>query len=78
MVNGEILSLNFSGPIQFEIFCFKKSNAKILPPVVKGENPSVNVVLMEDSAAVMGVAVALGCICLTSFLNRYDKRRNYE
>jgi len=46
-----------------------KENMSFMEYVVKGENPSVNVVLMEDSAAVMGVAVALGCICLTSFLN---------
>lgn len=34
--------------------------------VFRGQDPSVNVVLLEDMAAVMGVAVAMGCMGLTS------------
>ncbi|XP_071550139.1 proton-coupled zinc antiporter SLC30A9, mitochondrial isoform X3 [Panulirus ornatus] len=35
--------------------------------VLRGQDPSVNVVLLEDMAAVMGVAVAMGCMGLTSY-----------
>lgn len=34
--------------------------------VLRGQDPSVNVVLLEDLAAVMGVMVAMGCMGLTS------------
>lgn len=36
--------------------------------VLDGQDPSVNVVLMEDFAAVIGVIVAAGCMGLTSYL----------
>lgn len=36
--------------------------------VLEGQDPSVNVVLMEDFAAVLGVVVAAGCMGLTSYL----------
>ncbi|XP_012267832.2 zinc transporter 9 [Athalia rosae] len=36
--------------------------------VMSGEDPSVNVVLMEDLAAVIGVTAAAGCMGLTSYL----------
>ncbi|XP_014232252.1 zinc transporter 9 [Trichogramma pretiosum] len=36
--------------------------------VMTGQDPSVNVVLMEDLAAVLGVMCAAGCMGLTSFL----------
>lgn len=36
--------------------------------VLEGQDPSVNVVLMEDFAAVLGVIVAAGCMGLTSYL----------
>ncbi|RLU23218.1 hypothetical protein DMN91_003421 [Ooceraea biroi] len=35
--------------------------------VLEGQDPSVNVVLMEDFAAVLGVVVAAGCMGLTSY-----------
>lgn len=35
--------------------------------VMRGNDPSVNVVLLEDAAAVMGVTVAMACMGLTSF-----------
>ncbi|KAK4296232.1 hypothetical protein Pmani_031261 [Petrolisthes manimaculis] len=35
--------------------------------VLRGQDPSVNVVLLEDMAAVVGVGVAMGCMGLTSF-----------
>ncbi|KAK7078436.1 hypothetical protein SK128_021695 [Halocaridina rubra] len=34
--------------------------------VLRGQDPSVNVVLLEDLAAVIGVSVAMGCMGLTS------------
>ncbi|KAF2367247.1 Cation efflux protein [Trinorchestia longiramus] len=37
--------------------------------VLNGEDPSVNVVLLEDTAAVVGVGVALSCLTLTSSLS---------
>ncbi|XP_015515337.1 zinc transporter 9 [Neodiprion lecontei] len=36
--------------------------------VIGGQDPSVNVVLMEDLAAVLGVTAAAGCMGLTSYL----------
>ncbi|XP_050447051.1 zinc transporter 9 [Cataglyphis hispanica] len=36
--------------------------------VLEGQDPSVNVVLMEDFAAVLGVIIAAGCMGLTSYL----------
>ncbi|EFN83131.1 Zinc transporter 9 [Harpegnathos saltator] len=36
--------------------------------VLEGQDPSVNVVLMEDFAAVLGVVAAAGCMGLTSYL----------
>ncbi|MPC08234.1 Zinc transporter 9 [Portunus trituberculatus] len=39
--------------------------------VLRGQDPSVNVVLLEDMAAVMGVTVALGCMGLTSCLGSH-------
>ncbi|XP_011868185.1 PREDICTED: zinc transporter 9 isoform X1 [Vollenhovia emeryi] len=36
--------------------------------ILEGQDPSVNVVLMEDFAAVIGVIVAAGCMGLTSYL----------
>ncbi|KAL0118981.1 hypothetical protein PUN28_009543 [Cardiocondyla obscurior] len=36
--------------------------------VLEGQDPSVNVVLMEDFAAVLGIIVAAGCMGLTSYL----------
>lgn len=39
-----------------------------LPPnsVLRSQDPSVNVVLLEDMAAVIGVSVAMACMGLTS------------
>lgn len=37
--------------------------------VFRGQDPSVNVVLLEDFAAVVGVSVAATCLGISSFLN---------
>ncbi len=34
--------------------------------VLRSRDPSINVVLLEDAAAVLGVMVAAGCMGLTS------------
>ena len=39
--------------------------------MLRGQDPSVNVVLLEDMAAVMGVMVALSCMGLTSCLGSH-------
>ncbi|XP_050730739.1 zinc transporter 9-like isoform X3 [Eriocheir sinensis] len=39
--------------------------------VLRGQDPSVNVVLLEDMAAVVGVGVAMGCMGLTSLLGSH-------
>nr|CAD7428338.1 unnamed protein product [Timema monikensis] len=44
--------------------------------VLRGSDPSVNVVLMEDFAAVIGVGVAATCMGLTSYLGSLNTRRN--
>lgn len=33
----------------------------------RGENPNVNVVLLEDTAAVLGIAIAATCMGITSY-----------
>lgn len=42
--------------------------------VLRGQDPSVNVVLLEDVAAVFGIFIAGGCMGLTSYtgLPMYD------
>lgn len=35
--------------------------------VLRGQDPSVNVVLLEDVAAVIGIFIAAGCMGLTSY-----------
>lgn len=35
--------------------------------MLRGQDPSVNVVLLEDIAAVFGVVIAAGCMGLTSY-----------
>lgn len=35
--------------------------------VLRGQDPSVNVVLLEDIAAVFGICIAAGCMGLTSY-----------
>lgn len=37
--------------------------------VLRGQDPSVNVVLLEDAAAVLGVTVAASCMAVSSFLD---------
>ena len=37
--------------------------------VFRGQDPSVNVVLLEDMAAVVGVVVAASCMGLTTYFN---------
>lgn len=37
--------------------------------VFRGQDPSVNVVLLEDAAAVCGVVVAASCMGVSSMLN---------
>lgn len=39
---------------------------KILFLVMRSQDPSVNVVLLEDFAAVIGIVVAGGCICIST------------
>ncbi|GBO43955.1 Zinc transporter 9, partial [Araneus ventricosus] len=34
---------------------------------LQGRDPSVNVVLLEDIAAVFGICIAAGCMSLTSY-----------
>ncbi|KAA0195695.1 zinc transporter 9-like [Hyalella azteca] len=46
----------------------RQQNMSFKDYVLNGEDPSVNVVLMEDTAAVVGVGVALTCLSLTSVL----------
>lgn len=41
-------------------------NMTFMEYVLRGQDPSVNVVLLEDLAAVIGVAMAMGCMGLTS------------
>lgn len=41
---------------------------------MRGQDPSVNVVLLEDVAAVLGVSIAAACMGITSYLGNpiYD------
>ncbi|KAB7499001.1 hypothetical protein Anas_11456, partial [Armadillidium nasatum] len=45
----------------------KEENMTFMNYVLRGSDPSVNVVLLEDMAAVMGVGIAIGCMGLTSY-----------
>lgn len=47
----------------------KKTNVSFLSYVASGQDPCVNVVLFEDTAAVAGAAVAAICIGLTAYLD---------
>jgi zinc transporter 9 len=47
----------------------KREGMSIKDYIYQSRDPSVNVVLLEDSAAVVGVIVAAGCMGLTSYLN---------
>lgn len=38
-------------------------------PVLRGSDPSINVVLLEDTAAVFGVAIAAASMGLTTYFN---------
>lgn len=37
--------------------------------VLRGRDPSLNVVILEDTAAVAGVGIAAACMTLTMYLN---------
>lgn len=47
----------------------KQANQSFMSYVTSGQDPCVNVVLFEDTAAVAGAAVAAVCIGLTQYLN---------
>ena len=42
---------------------------KISFSVLAGSDPTLNVVILEDFAAVLGVSIAAGCMGLTSYFN---------
>ena len=54
---------------QFYQKCSAGEASKFKDYVLSGQDPSVNVVLMEDLAAVLGVTVAATCMGLTSYLD---------
>lgn len=45
----------------------KRDGMTVAEYVLRGQDPSVNVVLLEDIAAVFGIAIAAGCMGLTSY-----------
>uniref|UniRef100_A0A1B6MR51 Proton-coupled zinc antiporter SLC30A9, mitochondrial n=1 Tax=Graphocephala atropunctata TaxID=36148 RepID=A0A1B6MR51_9HEMI len=49
----------------------EKSNMSFTEYVLRGSDPSVNVVLLEDCAAVVGVATAGTCMALSSYYNSH-------
>lgn len=49
--------------------CSKESKISFLQYVLRGHDPTVNVVLLEDCAAVLSIGVAAVCMSLTSYLN---------
>jgi zinc transporter 9 len=51
------------------IKCSKQANISFLQYVLRGHDPTVNVVLLEDCAAVLSIGVAAVCMSLTSYLN---------
>ncbi|KAK2713253.1 hypothetical protein QYM36_009206 [Artemia franciscana] len=46
-----------------------KSGMTLLNYIRRGSDPTVNVVLLEDLAAVLGVSIAAGCMALSTYLN---------
>lgn len=52
------------------LFCFL---VVFLSPVMQSRDPSTNVVLLEDAAAVIGVTMAAACMGLTSLTGRKTK-----
>ncbi|VVC40685.1 Putative DNA-binding domain,Cation efflux protein,XPA C- terminal [Cinara cedri] len=49
--------------------CSKEAKISFLQYVLRGHDPTVNVVLLEDCAAVLSIGVAGICMSLTSYLN---------
>lgn len=49
--------------------CSKEAKISFLQYVLRGHDPTVNVVLLEDCAAVLSIGVAGVCMSLTSYLN---------
>lgn len=49
--------------------CSKEAKISFLQYVLRGHDPTVNVVLLEDCAAVLSIGVAAVCMSLTSYLN---------
>lgn len=47
----------------------KMANVSFREYVIRGEDPSVNVVLFEDAAAVASVILAAGCMGLSTYIN---------
>ncbi|KAK2163153.1 hypothetical protein LSH36_84g00079 [Paralvinella palmiformis] len=45
----------------------KAQNMGLIEYILRGQDPSTNVVLLEDLAAVMGVTIALSCMGITHF-----------
>lgn len=48
-------------------FRLYNSNFKLFSAVWMGRDPSTNVVLLEDAAAVMGVTIAAACMTISHF-----------
>ncbi|XP_050543587.1 zinc transporter 9 [Daktulosphaira vitifoliae] len=49
--------------------CSRETNVTFWQYVLRGHDPTVNVVLLEDCAAVLSIGVAAVCMSLTSYLN---------
>lgn len=59
------VKLNFQSNVTFCVVC----------AVVQSRDPSTNVVLLEDAAAVLSVAVAATCMGLTSLTGKILQRQ---
>lgn len=49
----------------------RASNMSVKDYIFRGQDPSVNVVLLEDAAAVIGVTVAASCMGLSTYYNSH-------